>query len=99
MTDTLKLAQRFIASHPEAAEIVHQLIAERRMMGLTPTQRQALEFIRSFSEREGIMPTFDEIRIHLGLGSKSRVHTILTALEHRGHIDRLPGKVRAIRLK
>jgi repressor LexA len=44
-------------------------------------------------------PTFQEISDHLGIASKSSVHRLITALEERGHIERIPGRVRAIKLK
>jgi DNA-binding MarR family transcriptional regulator len=95
----LDVARRFIASNPEAAEIVHQLISSRRKLGLTERQIEVLDFIRTRISRNGMAPTFQEISDHLGIASKSSVHRLITALEERGHIERIPGRVRAIKLK
>lgn len=62
-------------------------------LGLTA----ALEFVRK-RVAMGEAPTFDEIRKHLGLQSKSGVHRVMVALEERGHIRRLPHRPRAIEL-
>jgi len=99
MTTALDKAREFVAAHPEAAEIVHQLISDRRKLGLTERQIQLLNFIRVYSVTHGVMPTFAEIADHFGLASKSGVHRLITALEERGHIERIPGRVRAIKLK
>lgn len=99
MTTALDKAREFVATHPEAAEIVHQLISDRRKLGLTERQIEVLDFIRASISRNGMAPTFQEISDHLGIASKSSVHRLITALEERGHIERIPGRVRAIRLK
>lgn len=99
MTLTLQLAREFIDQHPSAAELVHDIISERRKHGLTPTQRTVLDFIESYSGQHDIMPTFQDIADNVGLKSKGGIHRIVTALEECGHIERLPGRARAIRLK
>ena len=99
MTVTLQIAREFIDQHPHAAELVHDIISERRKQGLTPMQRDVLDFIKSYSDQHGLMPTFQEICDHVGLKSKGGIHRVVTALEERGHIERLPGRARAIRLK
>lgn len=99
MTDAPQLARLFIATHPEAADLVHDIIADRRKHGLTRTQREVLDFLKVYSDRNGLMPTFSEVAAHLGIASKSNVHRLITALEERGHIERIPGRVRAIKLK
>lgn len=69
------------------------------MSGLTARQRDALVFIQKYTaENEGISPSFDDIQTALGLGSKSGVHRIVTALEERGRIRRLPNRARAIEI-
>lgn len=63
--------------------------------GLTSRQRATLQFLRSYHDANGIFPTFDEIRIALGLASKSGVHRLITGLEERGHIRRIRFRARA----
>lgn len=67
-------------------------------MGLTSRQRELLQFIRTHFAEKGVAPTFDQMGAFLGLQSKSGVHRLLTALEERGHIRRLPNRARAIAL-
>ncbi len=99
MTATLQLAREFIDEYPHAAELVHDIISERRKHGLTRVQRDVLDFIIAYSSQHGIPPTFQDIADNVGPKSKSCIHRIVTALEERGHIERLPGRARAIRLK
>ncbi|MEM1057169.1 MAG: S24 family peptidase [Bacteroidota bacterium] len=65
---------------------------------LTERQNQIYEFVRSHLRDEGIPPTVDEIRQHLGLVSTNGVHKHLQALERKGAIIRTPGVSRGIRL-
>lgn len=65
--------------------------------GLTPEQARCLAVIRAYAA-EGRVPTYDEMRTALGLGSKSGVNRLIMALEERGHIVRLPNRQRSIRL-
>jgi repressor LexA len=65
---------------------------------MTKRQKEALDFIRSFDATNEIAPTFDEIRTGLGLASKSGVHRLVTGLEERGLIKRLPHRARSIEL-
>lgn len=66
------------------------------MIGLTRRQQDALNFLIDFHDQNGIYPSFDEIKDGIGLASKSGVHRLLTALEKRGYIRRLPDRARAI---
>lgn len=65
---------------------------------LTERQNQIYEFVRAHLREEGIPPTVDEIRLHLGLVSTNGVHKHLTALERKGAIVRTPGVSRGIRV-
>lgn len=62
---------------------------------MTRRQAQLLAFLRAEAV-EGRCPTFDEMRAHLGLLSKSSAHRLIEALEERGKIRRLYNRVRAI---
>jgi repressor LexA len=63
---------------------------------LTAKQRELLLFIDSRLKDEGISPSFDEMREALDLRSKSGVHRLISALEERGFIRRLPNRARAL---
>lgn len=63
--------------------------------GLTHMQAELLSFLRH-RDAEGNTPSFDEMRDALGLASKSGVHRLVTALEERGYLRRLPNRSRAI---
>lgn len=70
---------------------------KRRPLGLTLRQNELLSFIRSYSaDRGGVSPTFDEMKDHLGLASKSGISRMVGAMEERGAIRRLKNRARAI---
>ena len=63
---------------------------------LTKKQHQLLLFIRDRLDREGIAPSFDEMKDALELQSKSGIHRLIMALEERGFLRRLPHRARAL---
>jgi repressor LexA len=63
---------------------------------LTKKQLQLLEFIHARTRINGVSPSFDEMKVALDLKSKSGIHRLITALEERGFIRRLPHRARAI---
>src|SRR4030095_518572 len=63
---------------------------------LTAKQRELLMFIQQRLGEPGISPSFDEMREALDLKSKSGVHRLISALEERGFIRRLPNRARAL---
>jgi repressor LexA len=63
---------------------------------LTAKQRELLLFIDGRLKDGGISPSFDEMREALDLKSKSGVHRLISALEERGFIRRLPNRARAL---
>jgi len=63
---------------------------------LTAKQRELLIFIDNRLNESGISPSFDEMREALDLKSKSGVHRLISALEERGFIRRLPNRARAL---
>lgn len=65
---------------------------------LTRKQMDLLEFIHSRMQKEGIPPSFDEMKEALNLRSKSGIHRLITALEERGFIRRLPHRARALEI-
>lgn len=68
------------------------------MIGLTPKQKHLLEYLKSFIGENDYPPSFDEMKLACGLKSKSGVHRMLSALEERNHIRRLPHRARAIEI-
>src|SRR5512139_4171175 len=67
---------------------------ERQM--LTRKQFELLRFIHERLTEAGVPPSFDEMKDALDLRSKSGIHRLITALEERGFIRRLPNRARAI---
>ena len=59
---------------------------------LTKKQLDLLEFIHKRVQRDGVPPSFDEMKDALDLRSKSGIHRLITALEERGFIRRLARK-------
>ena len=65
---------------------------------LTRKQRDLLDFIHKRVERDGVSPSFDEMKEALDLRSKSGIHRLITALEERGFIRRLAHRARALEI-
>jgi repressor LexA len=65
---------------------------------LTKKQLDLLEFIQKRVQRDGVPPSFDEMKVALDLRSKSGIHRLITALEERGFIRRLAHRARAIEI-
>lgn len=63
---------------------------------LTRKQHELLIFIHERLKEAGIPPSFDEMKEALDLASKSGIHRLITALEERGFIRRLPNRARAL---
>ena len=65
---------------------------------LTRKQLDLLDFIHRRVQRDGVPPSFDEMKEALDLRSKSGIHRLITALEERGFIRRLAHRARAIEI-
>jgi repressor LexA len=65
---------------------------------LTRKQLELLDFIRNRMDRDGVPPSFDEMKDALDLRSKSGIHRLITALEERGFIRRLAHRARALEI-
>lgn len=63
---------------------------------LTAKQHELIRFIQVRLEETGISPSFEEMKEALELKSKSGVHRLISALEERGFIRRLPNRARAL---
>ncbi|MEZ5895648.1 MAG: transcriptional repressor LexA [Parvularculaceae bacterium] len=63
---------------------------------LTKKQSELLLFINDRIKETGVSPSFDEMKEALNLRSKSGIHRLITALEERGFLRRLPHRARAL---
>ncbi|MFC5068434.1 transcriptional repressor LexA [Flaviflagellibacter deserti] len=63
---------------------------------LTRKQHELLRYIHERLKESGVPPSFDEMKEALNLRSKSGIHRLITALEERGFIRRLPNRARAL---
>src|ERR1700742_5005395 len=63
---------------------------------LTRKQYELLLFIDQRLKEHGVSPSFDEMKDALSLKSKSGIHRLITGLEERGFIRRLPHRARAL---
>ena len=64
--------------------------------GLTPRMKDCLAAIVSYQREHGVAPSYDDLRRMLGLAGKSTINRLVTSLEERGRITRLPNKDRSI---
>lgn len=65
---------------------------------LTAKQQQLLMYIKQHLDMGGISPSFEEMKEALDLKSKSGIHRLISALEERGFIRRLPNRARALEI-
>lgn len=64
--------------------------------GLTPRQKETLDFIKGYIEARGSSPTYDEIQQAVGLSSKSGVHRLVVGLCERGALWRMKHRHRSL---
>ncbi len=65
---------------------------------LTKKQYQLLMFINETLKKDGVCPSYEEMCQHLGLHSKSGIHRLVSGLEERRFLRRLPNKARALEI-
>lgn len=65
---------------------------------LTKKQHELLLFLHRHLNEHGVSPSFDEMKEALGLKSKSGIHRLISGLEERNFIRRLPHRARAIEI-
>ena len=63
---------------------------------LTRKQHELIVYINDYLARSGVSPSFDEMKDALDLKSKSGIHRLITGLEERGFLRRLPHRARAL---
>ena len=68
------------------------------MLSVTEKQYALLQYIKDYMHLRPIAPSYEEMMDHLGMKSKSGIHQLLSALEERGHIKRMPNRARAIKI-
>ena len=66
---------------------------------LTAKQKKLLDFINSYFKENSIFPTYEEMKNALNIKSKSSIHKLISSIEERGFIERIPHKARAIQFK
>jgi repressor LexA len=64
--------------------------------GMTRRMRDCLDYIEACHQDSGVSPSYDEIKNHLNLRSKSGVHRLINSLEDRGLIKRVPALARTL---
>ena len=65
---------------------------------LTIKEHELLLFLEEKISQSGVTPSFEEMKNKVGLKSKSGIHRLISALEDRGFIKKLPFKARAIEI-
>ena len=73
-------------------------MADPRVYGLTTRARELPAVIREWIIVRGVTPTYAELAEEVGLSSKSGVHRLVTQLEERGLVRRLPDKWQSLTL-
>ena len=63
---------------------------------LTLKQKKLLDYLVDYYNKNHLYPTFDEMRNFLKIKSKSGIHKLLSSLEEKGYVNRLPHKARAL---
>jgi|TARA_R100000789_G_scaffold98626_1_gene102922 SOS-response transcriptional repressor LexA len=67
-------------------------------VGMTPRQKECFDFISGFWDEKGYAPSYDEIAEALGAKSKASIAGLVSKLEERGFIRRVPHLARSIHL-
>ena len=65
---------------------------------LTKKQKELLKYIQKFQNKNGVTPSYEEMKSALNLKSKSGIHRLILALEERGFVKRLAHKARALEI-
>ena len=66
---------------------------------LTKKQLELFDFIQKYTADNGVAPSFDEMRDYMGLKSKSSIHRLISALERKEAVHRIPRQARSIALE
>ena len=71
---------------------------ENMKYGLSQRHKKVFDFIKSYMKKKPIAPSYDEMKVAVGLKSKSGIGAILKQLEDRKWITKLTGKHRSIQI-
>ena len=63
---------------------------------LTKKQHTLLMYIQNYFSETGVCPSYEEMKVALNLKSKSGIHRLISNLEDRGYVRRLPNRARAL---
>jgi repressor LexA len=96
MNSLSEAASELIRTNPDLANEVARQVARKPIGGLTPRQRDVLNFILAHDKAHGFAPSIREIGLGVGIKSAGRVSDLLNALDKRGYITRLPHRSRSI---
>tara|TARA_B100000524_G_C23601709_1_gene352851 strand:+ start:374 stop:976 length:603 start_codon:yes stop_codon:yes gene_type:complete len=66
---------------------------------LTLKQKKLLDYIDVYFKENSVFPTYEEMKEALNIKSKSSIHKLISSIEERGFIERIPHKARAIQFK
>ena len=66
---------------------------------LTKKQLELFDFIQKYTQENGVAPSFDEMKDYMGLRSKSSIHRLISALEKKEAVHRIPRQARSIALE
>ena len=65
---------------------------------LTKKQYKLYSFLKTYTKKNKFMPTFDDMRTHMEIKSKSGIFNLLCYMEWKGYIKRHPAHARAIQI-
>lgn len=65
---------------------------------MTPQQKRLYDIIKAELDATGVCPSYEEMRVRMGLKSKSGIHRLVCQLDERGYIRRLPHRDRSIEI-
>ena len=65
---------------------------------LTKKQKELLNYIQKFQSKNGVTPSYEEMKSALNLKSKSGIHRLILDLEERGFVKRLAHKARSLEI-
>ena len=65
---------------------------------LTIKQKKLLDYIKSYYQDKDLFPTFEEMKDNLSIKSESGIYKLLSSLEDKGYIKKVPHKARALKL-
>lgn len=100
----MEMAAEFVRRNPGYSKLIARevirlgLLAVPRTVGLTQKQRQALEFIRGYIEKQGFSPSMEDIMFGINTKSRATAWKRVVALEERGYLTTAKNRSRSIQL-